>query len=144
VAERLVEASLIEQPLRGHELLGLGFLDPTYVYFVGLPSGSIRNPDVGLLNITATMGIIGTVWYYLAIVGITLGLVVRARSLRSSPFGWLGLGVLAWCVTTLVSSITLVTLFSPTGVVPAAAMLGLGVVVLMAPSAPGRQQAVPV
>jgi len=131
VAVRLSELSLLEQRLGSHELLGLGFIDPRDQYDPSLPFGSIRNSDVGFVNVTMTMGIVGTVLYYLPLFLVVLGLGARGREMWPDDVGWLGFGTFAWTVTALITSVTLVTLYSPTGVVSSAAMLGLGAVVLV-------------
>jgi len=140
VAVRLSELSLLEQRLGSHAVLGLGFIDPRDQYDPSLPFGSIRNSDVGLLNVTMTMGIIGTLLYYTPLLLVAVGLALRGRELWPDDAGWLGFGAFAWTVTALITSVTLVTLYSPTGVVSSAAMLGLGAVVLLRPrhSAPAR------
>lgn len=131
VAVRLSELSLLEQRLGSHALLGLGFIDPRDQYDPSLPFGSIRNSDVGFVNVTMTMGIIGTVLYYLPLILVALGLATRGRDMWPDDVGWLGFGAFAWAVSVLITSVTLVTLYSPTGVVSSAAMLGLGAVVLL-------------
>jgi hypothetical protein len=133
LAERSSEASLLEQRLGNHGLLGLGFVSPRDVWDPSLPQGSIRNSDVGLLNVTMTMGIIGTVLYYLPLVGIAVALILRSARGLDEDLRWLALGTLAVCVGMLVTSITLVTLFSPTGVVSVATIFGLGAFVALAP-----------
>jgi hypothetical protein len=131
VAVRNEEVSLLDQRLDGHSVFGLGFIDPRDQYDASLPSGTIRNSDVGFLNVTLTMGIVGTILYYIPLLMIALALGVRGRGRWSTSVGWLGFGVFGWCVTSVITSVTLVTLFSPTGVVSAAVMLGLGTAVLL-------------
>jgi hypothetical protein len=88
---------------------------------------------VGVLNVTMTMGIVGSVLYYLPLVGITVALILRSARVLDEDLRWLALGTLAVCVGMLVTSITLVTLFSPTGVVSVATIFGLGAFVALAP-----------
>ena len=127
VRTRESEIADMEHVLGPHWILGLGFLDPTYDYVAGVPGGSIRNPDVGVLSAVETMGVIGTAIYafpLLAVIGflIRLGLLQR----RPSDTDWLTFGVLAWAVAALISSITLVVFFSAAQVPGAAMMLALG------------------
>jgi hypothetical protein len=130
VAVRLNDVRVLDQLLRGHKTFGVGFLDPSYVYESQLENGSLRNPDVGIYNVVATMGISGTAVYYLPAVAITLWLLVGIRA-RSTERWMLTSAVFAWSVSTLIDSLTLITLFSPTGVVVAAAMLALGVAIVL-------------
>jgi hypothetical protein len=129
----------LEQRLGGHALLGLGFIDPRDQYDPSLPYGSIRNSDVGILNVVMTMGVVGAVLYYLPLLTVGVALAIRGWRGCSNTIAWIGLGSFAWCVTAAVTSPTLVTLFSPTGVVSAAAMLGLGLVVVLE-ARPGAQR----
>jgi hypothetical protein len=133
LAVRSSEASLLAQRLGDHNLLGLGFISPRDIWDPSLPFGSIRNSDVGLLNVTMTMGIIGAVLYYLPLVGITVALILRSARALDEDLRWLGLGTLAVCVGMLMTSITLVTLFSPSGIVSVATIFGLGAFVALAP-----------
>jgi hypothetical protein len=131
VAVRVGEASLLEQRLGAHAFLGLGFIDPRDQYDPSLPYGSIRNSDVGILNVVMTMGIVGAVLYYLPLLCVGAALSIVGWRGSGGGLAWVGLGCFAWCVAAVVTSPTLVTLFSPTGVVSAAAVLGLGVVVVL-------------
>jgi hypothetical protein len=133
VAFRLGEVTLLEQRLGDHALLGLGFINPRDQWDPSLPDGSIRNTDVGALNSVMTMGIVGTVFYYLPLVLVTIALAFWGRGRWRDDLAWLGFGAFAWCVGALVSSATVVTLFSATGVVSAAAMLGIGAAVCVRP-----------
>ena len=102
---------------------GFGFVPPATRYVVDLPAGSIRNTDVGLLNGVMTVGVSGVVLLYAPIL-LMLGMLLKrvAGPLTRWSFVWLGL--LTWGVTLLVSSITLVTLFSTTGLAMVALALG--------------------
>jgi hypothetical protein len=125
LAVRAVEAHTLEVHLGSHAILGLGFIDPRDHYDPNLPSGSIRNADVGLLNTVMTEGIIGTALYYLSLVAVT-ALLMRRRSLSGSKLAWANLGALAGCLTTIGASVTLVTFFTTTGIVVVALLVALG------------------
>lgn len=132
---RTTERSELAYALGGHWLFGLGFLDPSYVYDGLVPSGSIRNPDVGYFNTLMTMGVFGTVLYYVAPILILCGLGLRRFRMEDyagSPEE-LGIivGVTAYLIAVLVSSQDLVILFSPVGVASAAFTMGLGGALLM-------------
>jgi hypothetical protein len=133
LAVRSSEASLLAQRLGDHNLLGLGFISPRDAWDPSLPFGSIRNSDVGLLNVTMTMGTIGAVLYYLPLVGIAVAMILRSVKALDEDLRWLGLGTLAVCVGMFATSVTLVTLFSPTGVVSVATIFGLGAFVALTP-----------
>jgi hypothetical protein len=139
LAVRASEASLLEQRLGGHALFGLGFISPRDLYDPSLPFGSIFNSDVGVLNIVMSMGIVGAVLYYLSLLGVSVALVARARKRLADNMVWLALGTLAACLSVLGTSVTLVTFFSPTGIVTVATMLGLGAAVVLAPPATGTE-----
>ena len=125
------ELTALEQVLSSHQILGLGFLDPRNVNYVQVPNGSIRNSDVGLFNVVMTMGIIGTVIYILPLFGVGALLIARhARGHIAPEDEPLALAVVGWAIAALVSSLTLVILFHPTGVISAGLMLGCGVAVL--------------
>jgi hypothetical protein len=93
--------------------VGLGFLHPRDHYFAGLPEGSIRNADVGLMNAVMTMGVIGLLLLYGVLFSVAL-YVVRTRDDRPA---WLVVGILAWLTVVVAGSPTLITLFSPTGLI---------------------------
>jgi hypothetical protein len=111
--------------LGGRWPIGLGFLHPNTIYLVNAPSGTIRNADTGVLNSMMTMGLVGTILLYVPLGYVA---VVTCRSWRfqrgDAPNG-LRLGVLIWLIATLVASITLITLFSITGLTMTAVMLGV-------------------
>jgi hypothetical protein len=109
---------------------GLGFVPPFTHYYAGLPGGSIRDPDVGVLNAVMTMGVVGAALIYLPVI-IVFGDCLRRLSLRrGTNFGWLYYGGAIWMIATLSSSVTLITLFSTSGLALAAVFLtilaGLG------------------
>jgi hypothetical protein len=126
VAYREIEASELERVLGSHWLFGLGFLDPRNHYVSGLPNGSIRNGDVGVLNAVMTMGVIGAVLIYFPVVYLLIALVSRAVSgAERSRESWIAFGIAAWIVSTLTSSVTLLSLFSAPGLCIAALALGI-------------------
>ena len=131
---RLVEAGRLTGYLGGQWLFGLGFLDPSSDYISTLPNGSIRNGDVGYLNMIMTMGVFGLV-LYLAPLVLLVGAAVRrrVRRVRDPNVEWLLFGGVAYLIATLISSTTLVILFSTTGVVAAAAVVALLVQALSPP-----------
>jgi hypothetical protein len=109
--------------LGGHWLFGLGFLHPSTVYFAQLPGGSIRNADVGVLNGVMTMGVLGTLCIYFPVL---VGLRATWRAARrEDAWSRLALGAMMWLISILVASVTLTTLFSTTGLVLVAVMIGL-------------------
>ncbi|MBA3806812.1 MAG: hypothetical protein H0X28_00240 [Solirubrobacterales bacterium] len=114
---------------------GLGFLSPSVHYFDGLPHGSIEDPDLGVLNAIMPMGAIGAALIYLPVV-LTLIMCLR-RSAGPSRYAWLRYGGAIWIVASLTSSVTLVTLFSTSGLALAAVLL----TVLVDPDVAGNPQA---
>lgn len=106
---------------------GLGFIPPAAHYYNSLPAGSIRDSDLGVLNAVMTMGVVGAVLIYLPLL---YGLLVCLRS-GSRPatarYACLRWGAAAWIVATLLSSITLVTLFSLSGAILTAIVLTVAV-----------------
>jgi hypothetical protein len=135
VAARETVTRTMEQHLGGNWLEGLGFISPEVHYFAGLPSGSIEDPDLGVLNAIMPMGIIGAALIYLAPVMI-LGRCLR-RSYGESQYAWLRYGGAIWIVAMLISSITLVSLFSTSGLALVAVLL----TVLIQPSVAGTRRA---
>jgi hypothetical protein len=117
---------------------GFGFLPPATHYFEGLPEGSIRDSDVGVLNAVMTMGAIGAALIYLPAVAMLIACLRRAPRQRTAPYSWLRYGGAVWIASTLVSSVTLVTFFSASGLVMTAVFL----TVLAHPSVSTARQAV--
>lgn len=131
VAYRKVEAAELEQVLGSKWVFGLGFLDPRSHYVIGVREGSIRNGDVGVLNVVMTMGIVGALLIYFPLVYMLFGLVRAAIAGAELPGeSWIAFGIAAWIVSTLTSSLTLVTLFSPSGLCITAVALAVGANVL--------------
>jgi hypothetical protein len=106
--------------------VGLGFLHPRDRYFVGLPDGAIRNTDVGVTNALMTMGPVGAALLYLPAVATVVGLLATLmRPRRGDPQPWLPYAAAVWLLAVLISSITLVTLFSTSGLVLTATLLAV-------------------
>jgi hypothetical protein len=129
VAVREAELQLLEQRLGNHWGLGLGFIDPRDQWDLNLPFGSIQNTDVGLFNVVITMGVVGAVLYYLAIVVVAVMLVVKSRALRGERRLY-AQGALGACVLTMITSLTLMSFFGPTGIATVAAAIGVGAAVV--------------
>jgi hypothetical protein len=117
---------------------GFGFVPPANHYFEGLPEGSIRNSDVGVLNAVMTMGAIGAAFIYLPVVLMLLACLRRVPRRLLGPYGWLRYGGAIWIVAALVSSATLVTFFSASGLAMSAVLL----TVLAHPSVAGDTRTV--
>jgi len=96
--------------------IGLGFWHPSARYVTGLPDGTIRNPDVGVLNAVMTMGAIGAILLYLPLLYLVFRLPVGAGSGREGAAPeWLRYGAMAWLLVVAFGSFTLITLFSVEG-----------------------------
>jgi O-Antigen ligase len=109
--------------LGGRWALGLGFVPPSTRYVAGLPAGTIRNPDVGLLNGVMTMGVLGTILLYVPLF-LLLGMLFQRSAERLGPWSFVWFGLVFWGVSVLVGSITLITLYSRTGLALTALILG--------------------
>ncbi len=133
VAVREAVTRTMKSYLGGRWLEGLGFISPSVHYYQGLPSGSIEDPDLGVLNAIMPMGAVGAALIYLT--PILMLFQSLRRSSGPSEYAWLRYGGAMWLVATLVSSITLVTLFSPSGLTLAAVLL----TVLTQPLVAGRR-----
>jgi hypothetical protein len=108
--------------------IGLGFLDPTVHYVAGVPEGAIRNSDVGVFNALMTMGVIGALFIYAPLLYGFVALLRASRSwgrLELSKRRWIAYGAAAWIAWALVGSWNLVVLFSVTGLVITALVLGV-------------------
>ena len=103
--------------------LGVGFVPPSVHYVPSLPSGTIRNPDVGLLNGVMTIGVLGTILLYAPVVFLLTILFARSAE-PSARWQHLWLGLMIWGATVLASSVTLGVLFSRTGLVLTSVVLG--------------------
>jgi hypothetical protein len=136
VASRQNEARLSLSLLGEHWLAGLGFIPPAAKYITGLPGGSLRDSNLGLFNAVMTMGVIGTCLVYLPVL-MTLRKMLRPGSqIDVDPaFAWLRYGGAVWLTATIVSSITLITLFSLSGL----AMTAVLIAVLAQPAVIGER-----
>lgn len=107
--------------------VGLGFLDPRSEYDPQLPNGSIRSVDLGMYQAVMTMGALGAVLLYFPVVAFTLAAVrsLRMRLSRDEDT-WLVFGALGFCLFALASSLSLGILFSTSGLLITATVLGLG------------------
>jgi hypothetical protein len=120
-------------------VLGAGFLDPNFVYFPGVPQGSIRNPDLGVLNGVATIGLVGTILLYLPLIAGIAFLVRTARYLRPDArddAAWSAFGGTVWLLAIFTASLTLVTLYN----VPGIALVAVGGAAACARAATARTQ----
>jgi hypothetical protein len=106
-------------------LAGLGFVPASTHYFVGLPKGSIHDSDLGVLNAVMTMGVVGAVLIYIPVVLTLIHYLRRSAAIWSGSYGWLAYGGTVWLVATLISSVTLVTLFGTTGLTLTAIVLAV-------------------
>jgi hypothetical protein len=101
--------------LSGHWAAGLGFVSPSMHYYSDLPHGSIRDPDVGILNALVTMGLIGTIMVYMPVILVLIACLRKPEMASRERYAWLRYGGAVWLACILISSITLVILFSPAG-----------------------------
>jgi hypothetical protein len=113
--------------LGGKWLLGVGLIPPSAYYFGALPAGSLRNTDVGILNGLTTMGIIGTALIYLPVVVVLVHVLSRRAWGAAIPYPWLRYSSAIWIVATLVSSATIITLFSLPGLAMTVVILAIAV-----------------
>ena len=125
LAVRQQVASEMTSLLGGHWLAGLGLVPPSVHYYPQFPSGSIRDPDVGVLNAVMTIGVVGAVLIYVPLIVTLVHCMRQARIKARVRFAWLNYGGQIWIVATVASSITLVTLFSPSGLVLTAVILAV-------------------
>ncbi len=109
-------------------LTGLGFLDPRYRYFSGLPLGSIKNSDLGLVDGIMLVGMVGVAMIY-SIVGIIFWRVVTSAhswQARLPNEAWLLFGIAAWITQVLLASYSLGVLFQEPGEILTAFVIGVG------------------
>lgn len=128
VATREMVTRTMTAYLSGEWPVGLGFLSASVHYFQGLPNGSIEDPDLGILNAIMTIGVIGAALIYMPVV------IILTKCLRRSPtqtqYAWLRYGGAMWIAATLISSVTLVTLFRTSGL----ALVAVFLTILVHPS----------
>jgi hypothetical protein len=105
--------------------IGLGFIHPSAHPYPNLPGGSIRNSDLGVLNVLMTMGAVGAILLYLPLLLMLRALTRAAPVPESVGDEWLRLGATIWVIGTIASSITLVDLFSFGGLEVTACMLAV-------------------
>jgi hypothetical protein len=105
--------------------IGLGFLHPDVRPVPSLPDGSIRNGDVGVLNALMTMGAVGAALIYLPLVIFFFALMHRRRDVGPDARRdqWFFFGAATWILYALLSSGSLVILFSVSGLVLTATLL---------------------
>jgi hypothetical protein len=125
LAVRQLIANQMTSLLRGHWLTGLGLIPPSSHFYPQFPSGSIRDPDVGVLNAVMTIGIIGAALIYVPLIVTLVHSLRSARAKSRLGLAWLSYGGQIWIVATIASSITLVSLFSPSGLVLSAMILAV-------------------
>jgi hypothetical protein len=115
--------------LGGAWLFGLGFWHPDAKPVGGLPQRSIRNGDVGVLNGLMTMGLVGTVLFYVPLVAALVAFIRRRDSedVDAVDVDWFFYGLSAWLLAVLVGSLTLIQLFSVPGVVLTAGVVAGGI-----------------
>ena len=113
---RVKVAANIRRLLGGDWPWGLGFVHPKFNRFPILPASDLRNPDVGVLGTIAVMGAVGAVLQYLVVVGACVSVFRHCLpGERSSEALPVRLGILSFLIGTLVSSVTLVVLYTPGG-----------------------------
>jgi hypothetical protein len=114
-----------------HWPIGLGFWHPDVKYVPNLPDGSIRNGDSGITNSLMTMGVIGTILIYLAPLAVLLAIFNRRRRKDRIREEWFFFGMFTWILALIVGSISLVTLFSVSGLALTAVLLACTVRLLV-------------
>ncbi len=118
LAVREHEADRDLEVLGDRWVTGLGFLNPAYHYVLSLHHGSIRNSDVGSLNIVMTMGLIGLILAYIPPVAALIYLLRRRYS-------WIQYGGAMYLGAALIASITLGTVASLAGLLTVGSVLVL-------------------
>jgi hypothetical protein len=106
---------------------GLSFLHPDAHYVVGVPEGTIRNSDTGVLNVVMTMGALGALLLYAPVLyALVLILRLTRRGSASAPQmpAWIAYTAAGWLAWALAGSPTLIVLFSVSGLVLSALVLG--------------------
>lgn len=108
--------------LGDHWLIGVGFWHPDVKYVAALPDGSIRNTDTGGMNSLMTMGVVGTVLMYLPPLVVLLAIFRKKRAVPGRE-QWFFFGMFTWIAALVAGSVSLVTLFSVSGVALSAVLL---------------------
>ncbi|MBF6620082.1 MAG: hypothetical protein ITG02_07610 [Patulibacter sp.] len=104
--------------------IGLGFQHPGYRYFVDVPAGSIRNPDVGIINGLMLLGVAGSLVYYFPVVFLFWVALRRSHLDDFSADSWFWFTCLASTVYVFATILTLGTLFYVSGIVMVGFLLG--------------------
>lgn len=133
VAVRETATKTLTAYLGGRWPFGIGFVPPSFHYFAGLPEGSIRDSDLGVLNAVVTMGVVGAALIYFPVVLMLIHCLRRSSAPWAAEFSWLRYGGAVWIVATLVSSATLITLYSASGLV----LTAVAMTILAHPSVSG-------
>lgn len=139
VAARETASKVLKLALGEEWPLGLGFLPPSVHFVVGLPNGSLRDADLGVFNPIVTMGVVGAVLIYIPVVMVLVHCLRSLAAERTGDYTWLHYGGAIWIVGALASSITLVTLFSTSGL----ALTGVALALFTHPTVLGALQTVP-
>jgi hypothetical protein len=139
VAARETATKVLKLALGEEWPLGLGFLPPSVHFVVGLPKGSLRDADLGVLNPVVTMGVVGAVLIYVPVILVLVHCLRALATERVGEYSWLPYGGAVWIVGALASSITLVTLFSTSGL----ALTGVVLAIFTHPTVLGARQALP-
>ena len=124
VAVRQQVAGAMLQLLGGRWPIGVGLIPPSAHYYLTLPGGALRDPDVGVMNAVMTIGVIGAALIYAPFI-VMLRYSMRIARTTVTSYQWLIYGGQIWIVASLISSITLITLFSVGGLVMSAALLSV-------------------
>lgn len=117
--------------------VGVGFWHPDDRFVSGLPEGSIRNGDVGVLNGITTIGAVGTALLFLPVLGTILFLWRRRRTGSEEWDGFI-FGASGWLFGVAAASISLVTLFSVQGLLLTAVVLVAAASVASSPPEQGE------
>lgn len=125
LAVRQQVANQMTALLGGHWLTGLGLIPPSSHYYLQFFDGSIRDPDLGVLNAAMTIGVVGAALIYLPLVVALLHCMRRARTRTAVRYPWLSYGGQIWILAAIASSVTLVTLFSVSGLAVTATTLAV-------------------
>jgi hypothetical protein len=126
VKARQTGASNMLEALGHSWVWGVGFLSPEVRYFSGLELGSIRNADLGIFNALMTMGAIGVALLLLA--PLLAAFYVGRSRLPGNAEAMLALGLVGYYVFLLITSVSLVVLFSTWTTPLAGVVIGIGIV----------------